>query len=112
MHARLVDLESGRSWELELDRGVVSPWTNGTERFHFRINHRPSAEVSLPKPWISKHHAEVQLRDGGWWVVDGGCVNTVTVNGERVERERALEDGDVIGLGDTRLRVELGGPRS
>jgi hypothetical protein len=109
--ARLTDLDTGTSWEL-----LATPDTNageflGAPWFRFRINHRSHAYITLAKPWISKHHGGVDYRQGRWWANDGGSVNTVTVNDEPIDRDRALENGDVLGFGQTRLRFETdGGP--
>ena len=79
--------------------------------YRFRINRKSSAYVQLSKPWISKHHGGIDYRDGRWWANDGGSVNTVTVNGEPITGDRPLENGDVLGFGETRLLFETdGGP--
>ncbi|MBV9928129.1 MAG: FHA domain-containing protein [Acidobacteria bacterium] len=48
---------------------------------------------------VSSYHAVIEARGDGWWVCDLGSRNGTTVNGEQVESERRLSDGDVICVG-------------
>ena len=50
---------------------------------------------------VSRYHADIERRDGEFWLNDLGSSNGTTVNGERVKEERRLEDGDEIALGGT-----------
>lgn len=115
MAARLIDLETGQTWPLLASpKNHAGDW-NGSPWWRYRINRRAGADVPLAKPWISKHHGGVDFREHKWWANDGGSINTVTVNGERIEapHDRELHDGDVLGFGETRLRFETdGGPPS
>ena len=115
MAARLIDLETGQIWPLLANpKNHAGDW-NGSPWWRYRINRRAGADVPLGKPWISKHHGGVDFREHKWWANDGGSINTVTVNGERIEapHDRELHDGDVLGFGKTRLRFETdGGPPS
>ncbi len=49
---------------------------------------------------VSRYHADIERRgDGEFWINELGSSNGTTVNGERVENEKLLKDGDVILLG-------------
>ena len=48
---------------------------------------------------ISRYHAEIEERDGEFWLIELGSSNGTTVNGQRLESEILLNDGDVILLG-------------
>lgn len=48
---------------------------------------------------ISRYHAEIEERFGDYWLIDLQSSNGTTVNGERVEREVLLQEGDQILLG-------------
>lgn len=111
MAARLMDLETGQLWELAAAPKNDAGALHGAATWRYRINRTRRADVCLSRPGVSKHHGGIDFRDGRWWVNDGGSVNTVTVNGERMDplRDRALEDGDVLGFGDARLRFETDG---
>lgn len=54
---------------------------------------------------VSRYHAEIEWRDGEFWLIDLGSSNGTTLNGERVEGERKLNDGDQISLGGTSSSV-------
>ena len=51
---------------------------------------------------VSRSHAELQLRDGQWMLVDLGSSNGTTVGKRKVE-QHPLRDGDQIQLGRTTL---------
>lgn len=56
---------------------------------------------------VSRYHADIEQREGGaFWLNELGSSNGTTVNGERVENEILLKDGDVILLGGS-SRVEF-----
>ena len=49
---------------------------------------------------ISRYHADIEQREGSkFWLTELGSSNGTTVNGERVEQEKLLANGDVILLG-------------
>jgi pSer/pThr/pTyr-binding forkhead associated (FHA) protein len=56
--------------------------------------------------FASAQHARVEARPDGLWVEDLGSTNGTFVNGARVTRERKLDEGDVLRVGQTDLRVE------
>jgi hypothetical protein len=66
-----------------------------------------SCDVVLDDANVSRQHAEVRPRGGGWFVADLGSTNGVVVNGSRVERAHALKPGDRIEIGTTVLTFEL-----
>ncbi len=50
---------------------------------------------------VSRYHAEIEWRDGEFWLIDLGSSNGTILNGERVEGDKKLSDGDEITLGGT-----------
>jgi len=61
----------------------------------------------------SKAHARLEREsDGHWTVYDLGSTNGVKVGGARIDGNRALADGDEIGIGETRLLFQLDSARS
>jgi hypothetical protein len=56
--------------------------------------------------FVSNRHAVIEPRVDGLWVSDAGSTNGTFVNGARVTDWRLLQDGDVIRVGQTDLRVE------
>lgn len=57
-------------------------------------------DVSFPEDSnVSRYHAEIEERFGDYWLIDLRSSNGTTVNGERVETETLLKEGDKILLG-------------
>jgi pSer/pThr/pTyr-binding forkhead associated (FHA) protein len=50
---------------------------------------------------VSRYHAEIENRDGEFRLIELGSSNGTTVNGEPLETEIPLRDGDLILLGGT-----------
>lgn len=50
---------------------------------------------------VSRYHAEIEWRDGEFWLIDLGSSNGTTVGGESVSGDKKLKDGDEILLGGT-----------
>jgi transcriptional regulator of acetoin/glycerol metabolism len=65
--------------------------------------------VDLADRKVSTRHARLVRDAAGWTLEDAGSTNGSFVNGRRVASER-LEDGDVIGVGRTVLRLRLALP--
>mgnify|MGYP001069956789 CR=1 FL=1 len=71
------------------------------------IGRSRDCDVVLPDANVSRRHAEVRPRGGGWIIADLGSTNGVAVNGVRIEQAHALRPGDEIELGTTTLTFEL-----
>jgi pSer/pThr/pTyr-binding forkhead associated (FHA) protein len=64
------------------------------------------ASVVVADPTVSGQHARVERLDGNaWMVVDLGSTNGTLVNQALVQGDAALAPGDVLGLGNVRLKV-------
>jgi hypothetical protein len=50
---------------------------------------------------VSKYHAVIEERGGGYWLTDLGSSNGTLVNHEPLRGERRLADGDLISIGGT-----------
>jgi len=50
---------------------------------------------------VSRYHAEIEWRDGDFWLIDLGSSNGTTLNGESVKSDKRLNDGDEILFGGT-----------
>ncbi len=66
------------------------------------IGRDPTNDVVLPDAMVSRRHAVLEPRAGGFTLVDCCSANGSIVNGERVS-ERSLRDGDVVAIGTARL---------
>jgi phosphoserine phosphatase RsbU/P len=67
------------------------------------IGRSRESDIFLPDQWLSRQHAEIHERSGGFVLLDLGSKNGTLLNGERVSDERRLRDGDVISLGEHQL---------
>lgn len=65
------------------------------------------ADVVLPSPQVSRQHANVFVLEGEFFVADLGSTATTRLNGKVVSTDK-LAHGDVLELGDVRLRFVLG----
>ncbi len=48
---------------------------------------------------VSRYHAEIEWRDGDFWLIDLNSSNGTSLNGEAVRSDKKLADGDEIALG-------------
>jgi transcriptional regulator with GAF, ATPase, and Fis domain len=92
-------IEAGEGIPRTLELGPDRPVTLGRNRGNTIILHDEHA---------SRSHAEIYLEDGHWFLRDCGTLNGTKLNGERIQQPTLLTDRDVIGIGDTRLRLRLG----
>ncbi|MGC9154841.1 MAG: FHA domain-containing protein [Ferrimicrobium sp.] len=77
------------SW-FQLDRKIMS------------IGRHPDSDIFLNDVTVSRRHAEVELRDEGYYIKDAGSLNGTYVDRERVEEEK-LCPGNEIQIGKFRL---------
>ncbi|MFC2174232.1 FHA domain-containing protein [Acidobacteriota bacterium] len=61
-----------------------------------RVN---DCDVEILASSISRHHARVERRVSGYWIIDNNSTNGTLVNGQEVTEKR-LTDGDEIYMGD------------
>jgi Protein of unknown function (DUF3662)/FHA domain len=69
------------------------------------IGRSSGCDIVLDDPNVSRRHAEVRRLGEGFSLVDLGSTNGTEVNDQRVG-ETSLMNGDVIGVGTTRLTFE------
>jgi hypothetical protein len=70
-----------------------------------RLGRASQNTIVLDDTFISAEHAVIVQRDGGWWLTDRGSTNGTAVNDRPVEGEVGLQAGDVVVIGDVRLKV-------
>lgn len=69
------------------------------------IGRAASNDITLSHSSISRSHALLENKQDAWVVTDLHSANGVLVNGARIERAE-LHSGDVIALGEVKLRFE------
>ncbi len=65
-------------------------------------------DIVLPKSNISKRHAHIVVKDGGFEVVDCKSTNGTYINGKRIDAPHELHLGDRIFVGDYTLELRSG----
>src|SRR3954463_13284591 len=89
---RLVSLPTGKSYLIG-----AAPLTIGRE---------PSSNVPVHSEEVSRSHAYVLRTPQGFLLVDSSLHGTF-VNGDRVQAQRILVDGDVIQVGSQSFRFDI-----
>jgi hypothetical protein len=81
------------------------------DRARITIGRVPENDLQLVDDKVSRHHAVVELQDGGRVVLhDLGSRNGTFVDGVRLSGSRVLTGGERLRFGDEQLRVEAGPP--
>lgn len=70
-----------------------------------RVGRSITADIQLEGPLVSRKHAVIERDGGAIRVLDDRSLNGVHVNGERVDLQRPLGDGDEVQIGDFVLRL-------
>jgi adenylate cyclase len=79
----------------------------------FTLGRVADNDVSLPWSWVSRKHAMIQAEENGRLnLIDLGSSNGTFVNGRRIYTPVCLENGDCIGIGNTRLLFHQTRPSS
>ena len=89
-----------RSAQVEMEEGpqVGNPWPLLAGRT--RLGRESDNHVVLDDERVSLHHAQINVRDGVYWLEDLGSTNgTFLGEDERVMKPYPLEDGDKFRLG-------------
>lgn len=105
------DLKATRQREDLGVRGAYLVLPNGVElellARTWVIGRHPGCEIVLADAEASRRHAEVRPVRGGYLLVDLGSTNGTRVGPQEV-REHRLADGDVVVVGTSELRFQLG----
>lgn len=71
------------------------------------IGRSQATDTGLGDPYVSRTHCQVEVRDGKIRLSDMGSASGTLVNGQRVS-EIELKPGDVVRIGNTELRLQIG----
>jgi pSer/pThr/pTyr-binding forkhead associated (FHA) protein len=67
----------------------------------------PESSICLTDGRLSRQHARIEFKDGGYWLSDLASQNGTLVNGRPLSEACRLRAGDSIELGTSRLTVML-----
>lgn len=70
------------------------------------IGRTQAADIRVAHPSVSRQHTQIIAQGGQFLVLDLGSTNTTEVNGERLTGPRRLTSGDVLRVGDVKLRYQ------
>jgi hypothetical protein len=70
-----------------------------------RLGRSDGNTIVLDDTFISGEHAVIVERDGDWWLTDRGSTNGTMVNDEPVHGEVDLTPGDIVAIGDVKLKL-------
>jgi hypothetical protein len=70
------------------------------------IGRDPDCDLVLADGYASRQHCWIEQREGAWWVRDLGSKNGTWVGQEQVFQEQPLQDGDLLLVGHSQLRLE------
>lgn len=98
-----IDAASTRNLVVMRDGVIVErrPLTPG----RLLIGRSPQSGLRLDSPYVSRHHAVLVVAEHGLEVVDLQSTNKTLINGHVAERQ-SLEHGDLLAIGNFRLRYE------
>ncbi len=71
------------------------------------IGRDPSNDLVLSDSMVSRRHAILEHRDNQYILRDNNSSNGTMVNGDRVDLEKPLRDGDLVAIGSSRLLFQL-----
>jgi len=70
------------------------------------IGRDAASTVCVPDDFVSARHAEINFRDGKWWLADAGSTNGTFLNQNRMSVPVMLHSGDIITIGSRKFRFE------
>ena len=85
-----------------LDIGTAFPLQPVTS-----IGRSPVNTIPLPDSYASGQHTLLTWREGQWWLEDQDSRNGTLLNDSRISGPTVVSAGDVIGVGRTKLKLEL-----
>lgn len=71
------------------------------------LGRAPTNTVTVDDAFASSEHALVVMRDGQWWLEDRQSRNGTTINEVPITQPVVIADGDIIGIGTVRYRVNF-----
>ena len=101
--SRLVVLDGAAESTDGLASGTAFPLQPVTS-----IGRSPSNAVVIPDTYASSQHALLTWREGQWWLEDRNSRNGTRLNGKPVAEPTLVSAGDVIAVGRTKLKLEVG----
>lgn len=71
------------------------------------LGRSPTNVVPVDDHFASSEHAVLAMRNGQWWLEDRQSRNGTTLNEMLVKQPTIITNGDIVGIGNMRYRIEL-----
>ena len=108
--ARSATAQARRLGRLRIIESALDELPVGAE-FRLRtitsLGRAPTNTAPLPDDTASLEHALLHLRDGQWWLEDLASRNGTRLNDTPITAPAPIVAGDVIGIGQVKLKLEL-----
>ncbi|MBN1584010.1 MAG: FHA domain-containing protein [Anaerolineae bacterium] len=96
---QLVVVQAGKSDLVQGDAFPISVVT--------RLGRAATNSVVIEDAFASAEHARLSFRNGRWWLEDLNSRNGTLLNQDRLNAPAIVAGGDVIGIGEVKLRIDL-----
>jgi adenylate cyclase len=90
----IISSPDGKNGILELNKPVIT------------VGRGNANDLVLNDSSVSRFHAVIKLRENSVFVADRGSTNGIVLNDNKISQETELTDGDVVLVGQYRLRLE------
>lgn len=95
-----------RTWNLSVEKGPKElRGVSIVVRGPVIVGRSPSADIVIGAGYVSARHARFSLMGQNLFVEDLGSTNGTLVNGQRIVEPVALNNNDVVNVGDVSIRV-------
>lgn len=71
------------------------------------LGRAPTNAIRIDDTFASGEHALLVMRNGQWWLEDRQSRNGTTLNGVVVNQPVVVTNGDIVGIGRMRFRLEM-----
>ena len=75
----------------------------------FLIGRGTDCDLRLRGDAVSRHHCLIRIRPDEITLADLGSSNGTFINGQRIRSQAAIDNGDIIGVGEFRFTLEREG---
>ena len=93
--------------EVMIHSPAMPPYRQELATDAISIGRASECTIPIKDRYLSRKHAEIAARNGGWILRDCGSANGTYLNGVRVAEDRPLHTGDRIRIGDTEMLFEI-----